>query len=55
LNEQLAREEERADLILQDLDDATVRADDLDAEAQELSNQMRVMGRELETARVGMS
>ena len=53
LNEQLAKEEERADLMLQDLDDATARADDLDGEAQALLNDLRVKSRELETARVG--
>jgi hypothetical protein len=51
LNEQLAKEEERADLMSQDLDDATARADDLDGEAQGLLNELRVKSRELETAR----
>lgn len=51
LNEQLAREEERADLMLQDLDDATARVDELDGEAQGLHNELRIKARELETAK----
>jgi uncharacterized coiled-coil protein SlyX len=51
LNEQLAKEEERADLMLQDLEDATARADSLDGEAQDLLNELRVKNRELDTAR----
>jgi uncharacterized coiled-coil protein SlyX len=52
LNEQLAKEEERGDLMLQDLEDATARADDLDGEAQQLLNELRVKSRELDAARV---
>jgi uncharacterized coiled-coil protein SlyX len=52
LNEQLAKEEERGDLMLQGLEDATARADDLDGEAQQLLNELRVKSRELDAARV---
>ena len=52
LNEQLAREEERADLMLQDLDEAVARVDELEGENSGLRNELRVRGRELETARV---
>jgi chromosome segregation ATPase len=51
LNEQLAKEEERADLMLQDLEDATAKADNLDGEAQDLLNELRIKNRELDTAR----
>jgi len=52
LNEQLAKEEERADLLVQDLEDANARTDDLDADVQQLLNEVRVKSRELDTAKV---
>ena len=52
LNEQLAREEERADLMLQDLDEAVERVGELEGEVGGLGNELRVRGRELEGARV---
>lgn len=55
LNEQLAKEEERADLLIQDLEDANARTDDLDADVQQLMNELRVKTRELDTARVRWS
>ena len=51
LNEQLAREEERADILMQDIEDANARSDHLDEEVQQLSNELRVKSRELETAK----
>lgn len=52
LNEQLAKEEERADGIAQDLDDAVVQTGELDATVQQLNNELRAKTRELEAAEV---
>jgi hypothetical protein len=52
LNETLAKEEERADLMLQDLEEAVGRAEEMEAEAGVLEGELRVRTRELETARV---
>lgn len=52
LNEQLAREEERADLVAQDLEDAVVQTGELDATVQQLNNELRLRTRELEAAEV---
>lgn len=53
LNEQLAREEERADGIAQDLDDAIIQTAELDTTVQQLNNELRLKTRELEAAEVG--
>jgi hypothetical protein len=55
LNEQLAKEEERADGIAQDLDDAVAQTGELDAAVQELTNELRLKTRELEVAEVASS
>lgn len=52
LNEQLAKEEERADGIAQDLEDAVAQTGELDATVQQLSNELRLKTRELEAAEV---
>jgi hypothetical protein len=52
LNEQLAKEEERSDGLIQDLEEAILRSDELDEENQGLSNELRVKSRELENAKV---
>jgi len=52
LNEQLAKEEERSDGMVQDLEEALAKIDELDGENQGLSNEMRVKSRELENAKV---
>jgi uncharacterized coiled-coil protein SlyX len=53
LNEQLAKEEERSDGLVQDLEEAMSKFDELDGENQGLSNELRVKSRELENAKVG--
>lgn len=53
LNEQLAKEEERADEIAQDLEDAVAHTGELDATVQQLNNELRLKTRELEAAEVG--
>jgi TolA-binding protein len=53
LNEQLAKEEERSDGLVQDLEEAVAKFDELDGENQTLSNELRVKSRELENAKVG--
>lgn len=52
LNEQLAREEERADLVAQDLEDAVAQTGALDATVQQLNNDLRLKTRDLEAAEV---
>jgi len=53
LNEQLAKEEERADGIAQDLEYAITQTGELDANVQQLTNELRLKTRELEAAEVG--
>jgi Skp family chaperone for outer membrane proteins len=52
LNEQLANEEENVDDLEQRLVDAECRADELNDEAQRLSNDLKIKARELENTKV---
>ncbi|TID22373.1 GTPase-activating protein [Venturia nashicola] len=55
LNEQLAKEEERADLVAQDLEDAVAQTGELDATVQQLSHELRMKTRDLEAAEAEVS
>jgi len=52
LHEQLLSEEEHADQLEQDLEDALARSDGLEEEAQRATNELRSKARELDIKRV---
>jgi uncharacterized coiled-coil protein SlyX len=52
LNDQLAKEEERSDGLVQDLEEAVAKMDELDAENQGLLTDLRVKNRDLENTKV---
>jgi uncharacterized coiled-coil protein SlyX len=52
LNEQLTKEEERSDGLVQDLEEAVAKMDELDAENQALVTDLRVKSRDLENTKV---
>lgn len=53
LTDQLASEEENVDDLEQRLVDEQCKANELDGEAHRLSNELRIMTRELENTKVG--
>jgi hypothetical protein len=53
LTEQLAKEEERADSVIDDLEAQIQRGDELEGDVQGLSNELRVKSRELDNTKVG--
>jgi hypothetical protein len=53
LNEQLAKEEERADAIVLDLDQQNAIINELEVDVEALTDELRIKTRELDQAQVG--